>query len=132
MLMRLTGKAVLAVGLCVAGYTADAAVAGESRATAMAGMASWYGDRFHGRRTANGERFDMNDLTAAHPTLPFGSTVRVVNRANNAAVEVRINDRGPYAGNRVIDLSRAAAKKVRMIGTGVAPVQIEVLRRGDG
>lgn len=129
MLMRLTGKAVLAASLCAAVYTADAALAGESR---MAGMASWYGDQFHGRRTANGERFDMNKLTAAHPSLPFGSTVRVINRANNAAVEVRINDRGPYAGNRVIDLSRAAAKKVRMIGTGVAPVQIEVLRRGDG
>jgi rare lipoprotein A len=93
----------------------------------MVGQASWYGGKFHGRTTANGERFDMNQLTAAHRSLPFGSRVRVTNPATNESVVVRINDRGPYAGNRVIDLSRAAARKVRLIGPGVAPVKLEVL-----
>ena len=93
----------------------------------MVGEASWYGGKFQGRTTANGERFDMNQLTAAHRSLPFGSRVRVTNQATKESVVVRINDRGPYAGNRVIDLSRAAAKAVRLIGPGVAPVKLEVL-----
>ena len=101
--------------------------ADESQARATVGQASWYGGKFHGRTTANGERFDMNQLTAAHRSLPFGSKVRVTNQATNDSVVVRINDRGPYAGNRVIDLSRAAAKAVRLIGPGVAPVKLEVL-----
>ena len=92
------------------------------------GNASWYGGKFQGRTTANGERFDMNQLTAAHRSLPFGSKVRVTNPATNDAVVVRINDRGPYAHNRVIDLSRAAAKAVRIIDSGVAPVKLELLR----
>ena len=93
----------------------------------MVGEASWYGGQFHGRTTASGERFDMDQLTAAHRSLPFGSRVRVTNQATKDSVIVRINDRGPYAGNRVIDLSRAAAKAVRLIGPGVAPVRLEVL-----
>jgi rare lipoprotein A len=101
--------------------------ANESQTRAMVGEASWYGGKFHGRTTANGETYDMNQLTAAHRTLPFGSKVRVTNPATNESVVVRINDRGPYAGNRVIDLSRAAAKAVRLIGPGVAPVKLEVL-----
>jgi rare lipoprotein A len=92
------------------------------------GNASWYGSQFHGRRTANGERFNMDELTAAHRTLPFGSKVRVTNQATNDSVVVRINDRGPHAGNRVIDLSRAAAKALRLIESGVAPVKLEILR----
>ncbi len=91
------------------------------------GIASWYGDRFHGRRTANGERFDMNGLTAAHRSLPFGSKVKVTNQKTKESVVVRINDRGPYSGNRLIDLSRAAAKKLRFIDSGVVPVKLEVL-----
>jgi rare lipoprotein A len=99
----------------------------DERQQATVGEASWYGGKFHGRTTANGERFDMNQLTAAHRSLPFGSKVRVTNQATDDSVVVRINDRGPYAGNRVIDLSRAAAKAVRLIGPGVTPVRLEVL-----
>jgi rare lipoprotein A len=99
---------------------------------AASGIASWYGGQFHGRTTASGERFDKNGLTAAHPSLPFGSKVRVTNRTNNASVVVRINDRGPFVGNRVIDLSRAAAQAVRLIGPGLAPVELEVIRNGSG
>lgn len=92
----------------------------------ITGSASWYGSRFQGRKTANGERFDMHQLTAAHRTLPFGTKVRVTNRNNGKSVVVRINDRGPYSGNRIIDLSRSAAKAVGMISQGVASVKLEV------
>jgi rare lipoprotein A len=108
-------------------FGSSQAFADESRTRAMIGEASWYGGKFHGRTTASGERYDMDQLTAAHRSLPFGSRVRVTNPATNESVVVRINDRGPYAGNRVIDLSRAAARKVRLIGPGVAPVKLEVL-----
>lgn len=94
----------------------------------MAGPASWYGPGFHGRKTANGERFNMNELTAAHRSLPFGTKVRVTNQKNGKSVVVRINDRGPYAGGRVIDLSRSAAQALSMVGSGVAPVKMQVLR----
>lgn len=94
---------------------------------AIEGRASWYGGKFHGRRTANGERFDMDDLTAAHRTLPFGTKVRVTNARNGRSVVVRINDRGPFIGGRVIDLSRGAADAIGMVRTGVAPVRIERL-----
>jgi rare lipoprotein A len=102
-------------------------IAQDSQTRAMVGEASWYGGKFHGRTTANGETYDMDGLTAAHRSLPFGSRVRVTNQATNESVVVRINDRGPFVGNRVIDLSRAAAKAVRLIGPGVAPVRLEVL-----
>ncbi|WP_029660637.1 septal ring lytic transglycosylase RlpA family protein [Aliihoeflea sp. 2WW] len=93
----------------------------------ITGSASWYGGKFHGRTTANGERYDMNELTAAHKTLPFGTKVRVINERNGKAVVVRINDRGPFVGKRVIDLSRGAAQAVGMINQGVARVKLEVL-----
>lgn len=86
------------------------------------GLASWYGGKFHGRRTASGERFDMNELTAAHPSLPFGTRLRVRNPRNGREVEVRINDRGPFTGGRIIDLSRAAADAIGLIQAGVGPV----------
>ena len=86
------------------------------------GQASWYGGKFHGRRTASGERFDMNALTAAHPSLPFGTRVRVRNPRNGREVLVRINDRGPFTGGRIIDLSRAAAEAIGLIQAGVGPV----------
>lgn len=92
------------------------------------GMASWYGPNFHGKTTANGETYDQNELTAAHKTLPFNSVVRVTNLDNGKQVTVRINDRGPYARGRVIDLSKAAAQEVDMIGPGIARVRIEVLK----
>ncbi len=91
------------------------------------GTASWYGVPFNGRRAANGEIFDMNSLVAAHRTLPFGSVIRVTNLNNGRDVQVRVIDRGPFVGNRVIDLARAAAVALDMIGTGTAPVRIELL-----
>lgn len=91
------------------------------------GTASFYGKRFHGRRTANGESFDMHAMTAAHRTLPFGSLVRVTNPRNGKQVIVRINDRGPFSRGRVIDLSRAAAEELGMISRGHARVEIELV-----
>ncbi|RZJ25799.1 MAG: septal ring lytic transglycosylase RlpA family protein [Haliea sp.] len=97
------------------------------------GIASWYGGQFHGRRTASGERFDMHALTAAHPTLPFGTVVRVQSLVNGQEVEVRINDRGPHVKQRVIDLSRAAAQALGLLqsGTGTKPVLLSVLQGGE-
>ena len=91
------------------------------------GMASWYGGKFQGRLTANGEIFDTNKKTAAHKTLPFNTIVRVTNLDNNKTVEVRINDRGPFIEGRIIDLSRAAAEEIDMVGSGVARVRVEIL-----
>ena len=91
------------------------------------GVASYYGRRFHGRLTANGERFNMNAMTAAHKTLPFGTRVRVTNPRNGRAVTVRINDRGPFIRGRTIDLSRAAAQRIGMIQSGHARVQLEIV-----
>ena len=91
------------------------------------GVASYYGRRFHGRLTANGERFDMNALTAAHKTLPFGTHVRVTHRATGRSVTVRINDRGPFIRGRSIDLSRAAAKRIGLIKRGHARVKLDIV-----
>lgn len=93
------------------------------------GVASYYGSQFHGRRTASGARFDANGLTAAHRTLPLGTRVRVTNLSNGRSVDVLINDRGPYIRGRMIDLSRGAAKKLRMQRQGVARVKVTVLGR---
>jgi rare lipoprotein A len=89
------------------------------------GMASWYGDDFHGRYTANGEVFDMNSISAAHPTLPLPSYVRVTNLKNNKSIVVRVNDRGPYANDRLIDLSVRTAKLLGFHGHGLAKVRVE-------
>ena len=91
------------------------------------GVASWYGEQFHGRQAANGELFDMNSLTAAHRTIPLGSMVRVVNLENGKVVHVRINDRGPYVDGRILDLSRAAAGRLGMTEGGLSKVQVEVV-----
>ncbi len=93
----------------------------------QSGRASWYGRLFHGRKTANGERFNMNALTAAHRTLPLGSYVRVTDKATARSVVVRINDRGPYVHGRVIDLSYAAARVLHLAHSGTADVKIEGL-----
>lgn len=93
------------------------------------GYASWYGWKFHGRKTASGEIFDMGKLTAAHPTLPFGTVLRVTNAANNESVEVKVNDRGPFVEGRIIDLSKAAADAIGMSGSGVAWVRLELLKK---
>ncbi len=91
------------------------------------GVASWYGPRFHGKRTASGEVYNQHALTAAHKTLPLGSRAVVTNLNTGQSVEVRINDRGPFTKGRVIDLSQAAARLVGVVGPGVAPVKVEVL-----
>jgi rare lipoprotein A len=88
----------------------------------QSGRASWYGPGFHGRKTASGETFNTNELTAAHRTLPFGTRVRVVNQRTGRSVVVRINDRGPYAHGRVIDLSRASAQAIGLSGVGSVTV----------
>ncbi len=93
----------------------------------LSGVASWYGPGFHGRTTANGERYDMHAMTAAHKSLKFGTKVKVTNQRNGKSVTVRINDRGPFVGGRVIDLSRGAASAIDMIGPGTAPVTIEIV-----
>lgn len=93
----------------------------------MNGMASWYGPGFHGNRSASGERYNQNALTAAHRSLPFGTKVRVTNVRNGRSVVVRINDRGPHIRGRIIDLSAAAARIVGVMQSGVAPVRVEVL-----
>lgn len=95
------------------------------------GIASWYGNPYHGRRTASGEVYDMRKLTAAHQTLPFGTRVKVTNLENRRTIEVRINDRGPFVKGRIIDLSRKAAEELRMVGPGTAPVRLEVLSPGE-
>jgi rare lipoprotein A len=90
-------------------------------------LASYYADKYQGRKTANGEIFDTRKLTAAHKTLPFGTRVRVTNLGNGKSVVVRVNDRGPFVAGRVIDLSPAAARKLDMIRAGVTRVKLEVL-----
>jgi rare lipoprotein A len=93
------------------------------------GMASWYGEDFHGKQTSNKEIYDMYSMTAAHKTLPFGTHVKVTNLTNGKSVVVRINDRGPFVKGRIIDLSFAAAQKLGMSETGISPVVIKVLKR---
>jgi rare lipoprotein A len=91
------------------------------------GLASWYGHPYHGRAASNGEIYDMEKLTAAHRTLPFGTWVHVTNLANNKSVDVRIIDRGPFIDGRIIDLSHAAAQAIDLIGPGVAEVRVDIL-----
>lgn len=114
----MNSKALL-VTLTVATAASMVASGAEARSSvrAQSGVASWYGPGFQGRRTANGERFNTHALTAAHRSLPFGTRVRVTNKLNGRTVVVRINDRGPYAGGRVIDLSNASAQAIGVSGT---------------
>ena len=99
------------------------------RKFSQSGVASWYGRQFHGRKTASGETFDMNGLTAAHRSLPLNCYIRVTNKDNGKSVVVKVNDRGPFHGNRVLDLSYGAAKQLGMSGSGTSNVSIE---RVDG
>src|SRR5215213_6795453 len=108
-----------AVLACTLGITSASA---EDAKPLQKGVASWYGPGFHGRRTANGETFNTNALTAAHRTLPFGTRIRVTNRKTGRSIVVRVNDRGPYAHGRVIDLSRASAQAIGL--DGVAEVSL--------
>ena len=98
----------------------------------LEGIASYYANDFHGKQTSNGEIFDMNALTAAHRTFPFGTKVRVTNLENNKIVIVRVNDRGPFKEGRMMDLSMGAAKEIDLIRTGTARVRLEVLEWGNG
>jgi rare lipoprotein A len=95
--------------------------------TELQGLASWYGGKFHGRLTSSGEIFDTNDMTAAHKTLPFGTIVKVTNQDNGKSALVKINDRGPFVEGRIIDLSRAAAERLDMVGQGVARVSLDIV-----
>jgi len=99
------------------------------RKFSQTGVASWYGRQFHGRKTASGETFDMNAMTAAHRSLPLNCYIRVTNRSNGKSVIVKVNDRGPFHGNRVLDLSYGAAKSIGVTNAGTAKVSIE---RVDG
>lgn len=98
----------------------------------LEGVSSYYAHDFHGKQTSNGEIFDMNALTAAHRTFPFGTKVRVTNLENNKTVIVRVNDRGPFKEGRILDLSMGAAKEIDLIRTGTARVRLEVLEWGNG
>ena len=111
---------------CATGRTSrvDAPV---SRGQVLSGQASWYGRPHHGRRTASGEIYDMNKMTAAHRTLPLGTRVLVTNRDNGRTAEVRINDRGPFRKDRLLDLSYAAARSLGMVGEGVIPVTLKIV-----
>lgn len=100
----------------------------EDRRGAEVGLASFYGDGFHGRRTASGARYDMHALTCAHPSAPFGTRLRVTDLETGRAVEVTVNDRGPFAKGRVIDLSLAAARQLGIVRRGLARVRVERTR----
>ncbi len=102
------------IALLIAAISSGCSTVGDHR---QIGVASWYGPGFHGNKTASGQTFNQHALTAAHPNLPFGSRVKVTNLSNGKAVKVTINDRGPYKKGRIIDLSRAAARKLAMDGT---------------
>lgn len=97
----------------------------------LTGTASYYGKKFHGRKTASGEIFNMYSLTAAHKRLPFGTIIRVTNKNNGKSVQVRINDRGPFMKGRIVDLSYQAARKLDMLKEGVAVVEIRILKLGE-
>lgn len=116
--------AALGMAMVISSAALSPAVASEL--PVKRGIASWYGPAFQGRRTANGERFDMNKLTAAHRSLAFGTRVKVTNPDNGRSVTVRINDRGPYAGRQTIDLSREAARRIGLTGKGVGRVLLEI------
>jgi rare lipoprotein A len=111
--------------VCVAALSAATLVAAAGTASAQCGKASWYGPGFHGRTTANGERFNQGAMTAAHKSMRFGTKLRVTNKANGKSVVVRINDRGPYIKGRFLDLSKAAAGSIGMIKTGSGSVCVQ-------
>jgi rare lipoprotein A len=120
-------RTTILIALSTLALLAASCASSRSRARGVGierGVASWYGPGFHGRYTASGERYDMHALTAAHRTLPFGTVVEVRNLGNERTVRVKINDRGPFVRNRVLDLSREAADRIGMLGPGTALVEI--------
>ena len=124
--IRIQALAILLVlGLFSCKTASSPATKGNTKVKTETGMASFYANNHNGRKTASGERYNSNKMTAAHKTLPFGTLVRVTNLSNGKSVEVRINDRGPFARGRIIDLSLSAAKKIDMINDGVTKVKIK-------
>jgi rare lipoprotein A len=121
----------LTAGLLLSGVTFEALALG-SAGHSQSGIASYYHDRFHGRKTSSGAAYDKHALSAAHKTLPLGTQVRVTNSRSGKSVVVRINDRGPYVRGRVIDLSRAAAREIGLVSAGLAKVKVEVLSTPSG
>jgi rare lipoprotein A len=135
--------AFIAVALCGCGHKSKVATAPTPRpsaphahaapaipappGTTEEGLASWYGPPYHGRQAADGEIYDMEKLTAAHRTMPFNTWVRVTNMTNGRTVDVRITDRGPFVDGRIIDLSKAAARQIELLGPGVGPVRLQVI-----
>lgn len=117
-------RTALLLAILLAPFAAGCASSRPKGVTIERGIASWYGPGFHGNQTASGQRYDMWALTAAHPTLPLGTIVEVRNLENDQTVRVLINDRGPFKKNRIIDLSRAAAEALGIVGPGTAPVEI--------
>ena len=132
-LFRLTASVAAAFALATCTSSKHASVPQAAPAGYVEeGLASWYGEPYHGRPTASGPRYDMNEMTAAHRTLPFGTLVRVTNLDNGKHATVLINDRGPFVAGRIIDLSRAGAEAIESVGPGVVPVRLEVVKQGDG
>lgn len=133
---RLTLCIVSGVAVCISGCTRHKIRAAKPQAPVVtgateSGIASWYGDPYHGRRSASGEIFDKEKLTAAHRTLPFETWVEVTNLDNGKKVDVRVNDRGPFVGGRIIDLSEAAAGQIQMLNAGIAKVRLRVIDPPD-
>lgn len=130
---RSMAKALISIGLassCTLGHAKSAGPVSSTKGEHF-GLASYYSDKFHGRRTASGERYNRDALTAVHKYLPFGTLLRVTNLDNNRSVEVRVNDRGPLRKGRVLDLSRRAANELHLLRAGLAPVRYEILELGD-
>ncbi|GAM62399.1 rare lipoprotein A precursor [Vibrio ishigakensis] len=121
----------MALGLLVGCSSVSSSASAKTREYArnheLVGQASWYGSKFHGKLTASGEKYNMRALTAAHKTLPFGTIVKVTNTETNKSVQVKINDRGPYAKNRVIDLSQRAFEQVGDTNKGLISVRIDII-----
>ena len=128
--MRYKLPLLILIPIFIVGMTTGCEQDSQEGKVLQSGVASWYGPGFHGRLTSSRERYDQHKLTAAHRTLPFDTIVDVINTQTNDTVEVRINDRGPYEQNRVIDLSRAAAEELGMIDSGLAEVEIVLVEAG--
>lgn len=131
-LLPILFASIIFAGACAERKAPSSSPAAIERHGEETGRASWYGKAHHGKLTASGERFDMNALTAAHRTLPFGTIVRVTDLKSGKSVNVKINDRGPFRSDRIIDLSYEAAKRLGMVARGTARVEIKVVDRGSG
>lgn len=122
-------SAALAAPLLIVGVDAQAIAYSGQSLTSQSGTASYYSDRFHGRLTASGARYDKNGLSAAHRSLPLGTQVRVTNTSSGESVVVQVNDRGPFHRSRIIDLSRAAAREIGLVRSGTAHVKLDILSK---